>query len=134
MNVAPLSAKDAVRSDRDTQVQVAGLAAVGAGLPLACHAYPRPILDSGGDSDFDRIGLQGSTLSLAGWTGVSTKGSASVADGARHRRLQRHALRHAGEHLGERKVDLRLKILTLHGKSTAVAGVPSSFEQILEDV
>ena len=32
------------------------------------------------------------------------------------------------------EVDLRFKILALHGKPTAVAGVPSSFEQIFEDV
>jgi hypothetical protein len=57
-----------------------------------------------------------------------------VADVARHRLLQRHALRHTSEYLGKRQLDLRFKILALYGKSTAVAGSPSSFEQILEDV
>jgi len=57
MNVAPLSAKDVVRSDHHAQVQIAGLAAVGAGLSLAGHTNPRSILYPGGDSYFDRIGM-----------------------------------------------------------------------------
>ena len=134
MNVAPLSAKDIVRSDGDAQVQVAGLPAVGARLSLAGHAYSRPILDPGGDSDFDRIGTQRGALPLAGWTRPSTKNSAPVADGARHWLLQRDTLGHTGAHLGERQVYFGFKILAWYGKSTAVAGSPSSFEQILEDI
>src|SRR5688572_18618529 len=57
MNVAPLSAKDVVRSDRHAQIQITGLATVGAGLSLAGHANPRSILNPGRDSYFDRIGL-----------------------------------------------------------------------------
>ena len=134
MNVAPLSAKHVVRSDHHAQVQVAGLAAVSAGLSLAGHANPRPILHPGGDSYFDRIGLQRRTVPLTGWTGSSTKGSAPVAGRAGHGLLQGQALRHAGEHLGQRQLHLRFKILALHGKSTTTAGSPSSLEQILKDV
>ncbi len=57
-----------------------------------------------------------------------------MAGGAGYWLLQGHALRHAGEHLGQRQLHLRFKILALHGKSTTIAGSPSPFEQILEDV
>ena len=74
------------------------------------------------------------TVPLTDWAGSSTKDSAPVAGGAGYWLLQSHALRHAGEHLGQSQLHLRFKILALHGKSTTIAGSPSSFEQILEDV
>jgi hypothetical protein len=134
MNVAPLSAKNVVRSDHHTQVQVAGLAAVGTGLSLAGHANPRSILYPGGDAYFDRIGMQRGAVPLTDWTGSSTKDSAPVAGGAGDRLLQGHALRHAGEHLGQRQLHFRFKILALRRKSTTGAGSPSPLEQIFEDV
>ena len=126
MNVAPLSAKDFVRSDRHAQVQVAWFAAIGAGLSLAGHANPTPILHPGGDSHFDRIGLQRRTVSLTGWTGSSAEGSAAVAGGTGHGLLQGHAFRDAGQHLGQRQLHFRLEVLALYGKSTTIAGSPSS--------
>src|SRR6185295_9078910 len=134
MNVAPLSAKDVVRSDHHTQIQIAGLAAVGTGLSLARYANPRSILHPGGDSYFDRIGTQRGAVPLTDWTGASTEDSAPVAGGAGDGLLQSHALRHAGEHFCQRQLYFRFKILALRRKSTTGTGSPSPLEQIFEDV
>ena len=134
MNVAALSAKNVVRSNYHPQVQISWLTTVGAGLSLPGHANPCSILYAGGDSHFDRIGMQRHTVSLTGWTGATAKGSAAVAGGAWHGLLQGHAFGDTGEHLGQRQLYLRFKILALHGKSATIAGSPSTFEQILEDV
>ena len=99
VQIAALFTEDRIRQDGHSQIEIPTLTAVHAGLAFAGHAHPGAILDAGGNTDFDGLGLHDGAGSQTGRAGSSLSLPAALAGRAGHRLSQSEALGYSGHDL-----------------------------------